>query len=236
MMESLIEALLRQKQNSDEDFSVIKRRLHALPASEAKQIARRLKVKLVDANKKSELIARLLAMARLGTVRCTGAAPSNLCGDVVCDGGVPPSLSYMTEDVKEKLRALPAFDDVTELWTKDIGYSLEKFHFVHLHAYLVESRDKTFDAQSMRAFKSLKGYKYFADGFVRNIWMRIFENGVVYVRSFVFHSLTLDSALTVFIAMGTSGDVFNAQCNCVAGAGGACSHIATLLFAVEDKT
>ena len=103
MMESLIESLLRQKQNSDEDFSVIERRLHALLASEVKQIARRLKVKLVDANKKSELIARLLAMARLGTIRCTGAAPLNLCGDVVCDGGGPPSLSYMTEDVKERL-------------------------------------------------------------------------------------------------------------------------------------
>ena len=104
MMESLIESLLRQKQNSDEDFSVIERQLvHALLASEVKQIARRLKVKLASANKKTELIARLLAMARLGTIRCTGAAPSNLCEDVVCDGGGPPSLSYMTEDVKERL-------------------------------------------------------------------------------------------------------------------------------------
>ena len=88
----------------------------------------------------------------------------------------------------------------------------------------------------MRAFKSLKGYKYFSYGFVRNVWFERFDNGIAYVRAFVFHSLSVDSALTEFIAVDTCGDVYNAKCNCVSGAGGACSHIAALLFALEEFT
>ena len=118
-------------QTSDEDFLVIKRQLRARLASEVKEIATRYEVKFAGINNKSELIACLLVMPHLGTIRCT-EAPSNLCADVVCDGE-RPSLSYMMEDVKEKLRSLPVFDDVTELWTKDIGHSFGNFHFVDLH-------------------------------------------------------------------------------------------------------
>ena len=39
-----------------------------------------------------------------------------------------------------------------------------------LFTYLIESKDNTFDQGSMRAFKSLKAFKYFADGYVHNVW------------------------------------------------------------------
>ena len=35
---------------------------------------------------------------------------------------------------------------------------------------LIDNRDKIFDKVSMQAFESLKAYKYFHDGLVRNIW------------------------------------------------------------------
>lgn len=47
--------------------------------------------------------------------------------------------------------------------------------------------------------------------------------------------MSCDPALTVFIALnGDTGDVYSAQCSCVAGLGEACNHVAALLsFFVE---
>ena len=39
---------------------------------------------------------------------------------------------------------------------------------MNLLVYLVYSRDKTFDMHSLRAFKSLKAYKFFYD---ENVWV-----------------------------------------------------------------
>ena len=41
---------------------------------------------------------------------------------------------------------------------------------MNLLIYLVYGREKTFDMQSMKAFRSLKAYNFF-DGFVRNVWV-----------------------------------------------------------------
>ena len=54
-------------------------------------------------------------------------------------------------------------------WTKDIS-GLKSFTLRQLVEYLIDSRDKTLDNESMKAFKSLKAYKYFHDGLVKNIW------------------------------------------------------------------
>ena len=44
----------------------------------------------------------------------------------------------------------------------------------------------------------------------------------------------MDFALTAYIVVDTCGDVYNAKCNCVSGAGCACSRIAALPFALEE--
>ena len=95
---------------------------------------------------------------------------------------------------------------------------------MNLLVYLVYSRDKTFDMHSLKAFKSLKAYKYFYDGFVRNVWVyecpRVSDIAlrVLYFRAFVYHSLTCDSPLEVFVSLnGDTGDVYSAQCSCVSG-------------------
>ena len=75
--------------------------------------------------------------------------------------------------------------------------------------------------QSMRAFKSLKAYRFFADEFVSNVWLHdcaTDSHHVVYVRGFVQHSLLTDLPLETFVALdGDSGDVYSARCNCVSG-------------------
>lgn len=96
---------------------------------------------------------------------------------------------------------------------------------MNLLVYLVYSRDKSFDMQSLKAFKSLKAYKYFYDGFVKNVWVHEPDPGdlpqqprIIYFRAYVHHSLTCIEPLTVFVAMnGDNGDIYAAKCNCVSG-------------------
>ncbi len=91
--------------------------------------------------------------------------------------------------------------------------------------YLVYGRDKSFDMQSLKAFKSIKAYKFFYDGFVKNAW--VYECPVtqvdndlklLYFCAYVHHSLTCESPLQVFVSInGNSGEVYSAKCNCVSG-------------------
>lgn len=86
-------------------------------------------------------------MAQLGVcVRCQDSGDDNVTG-----------LSYVTCEVKEKLRSLPKFSSV-ERWPKTHKGVLQDFTFRNLLIYLVCGRDKTSDMESMWAFRSLKVY------------------------------------------------------------------------------
>ena len=74
----------------------------------------------------------------------------------------------------------------------------------------------------MRAFKSLKAYRFFLDGFVSNVWlhdcMTAKDSVCTWLRGFVQHSLTKDLTLETFVALtGDTGDVYSGQCSCVSG-------------------
>ena len=78
--------------------------------------------------------------------------------------------------------------------------------------------------ESLKAFKSLKAYKFFHDGFVRNFWVHQFQNTnhlnlkVLCFRGFVHHSLSCEAPLQVYVALnGDTGDVYSAQSSCVSG-------------------
>ena len=203
-------------------------------------MAKNIGVRLTGAAHKVEMVARLLGMASIGAMkriiddgdRVEGASDDELV--------VPVALSYITKDVLSASKALPPFKDVT-IWTKDLANTtLKEFTFMNLLVYLVYCRDKTFDMDSMRAFKSLKAYEFFYDGYVHNVWTHLFPESsapVVYVHGFVHHSLSSDLPLEVFVAVnGENGDVYSAKCNCVSGLGEACSHVAALLFYLEHHS
>ena len=72
--------------------------------------------------------------------------------------------------------------------------------------------------ESMKAFKSLKAFKFFYDGFVRNVWVyqcsctNDLRLRVLYFWAFVYHSLSCDTPLEVFVVLnGDSGDVYAAH-------------------------
>ena len=114
--------------------------------------------------------------------------------------------------------------------------SLSDFAFMDLYTYLVSSRNKTFDRESLKAFKSLKAYKYFADDLVRNVHAgHIPANDLVAIKAHCLSSLKASTTYFTFLAMKQNGTVVAAQCSCVAGQGEACSHVAALMFYLEDK-
>ena len=103
-------------------------------------------------------------MVRIGVTH----KPSDNCDDD--DGEASLAISYITDGVKRVFKALPSFSSVVE-WEKRLKDVLKDFTFMNLLIYLVYGRDKSFDMQSFKAFKSLKAYKYFFDGNVRNAWV-----------------------------------------------------------------
>ena len=145
---------------------------------------------------KAEAIDRMLAMAWIGAIH----GHSNLGNDGSTN-------MYISDEAKRVLKTLPPFSSVTANLSKSLSGILKDFTFMNLLIYLVYSRDKTFDRHSLKAFKSLKTYKFFYDGFVKNVWVYEYTcvnnmaPRVLYFRAFVYHSLTCDSLLEVFVAL-----------------------------------
>ena len=73
---------------------------------------------------------------------------------------ISPKLShptYFIEEVKGISSSLLPFASVTP-WTKTLNGILMDFTFINLPIRIVYGRDKTFDMDSLKAFKSLKAY------------------------------------------------------------------------------
>ena len=106
---------------------------------------------------------------------------------------------------------------------KNLAGMLMEFTFTNLLIYLVYGREKTFDMQSMKAFRSLMAYKFF-NGFVGNVWVyecprtSSLNLRVLYFRADVYHSLRCDSPLEVYVSInGDNRDVYSGKCSCVSG-------------------
>ena len=208
-LDNLEESLVAAKDCNDENLASFKHRLSSRNVPELRAVAKRASVKLSGVSRKADIVERIACMAQLGCIRTRDNGDDDAT-----------NLSYITSEVKEKLRGLPKFSSV-ENWSKVRKGVLQDFTFMNLLIYLVCGRDKTFDMESMRAFKSLKAYRFFADGYVSNVWLHNCETErpkIVYVRGFVQHSLTTDLPLETFVALdGDNGDVFSAQYSCVSG-------------------
>ena len=66
--------------------------------------------------------------------------------------------------------------------------------------YLVSSCNKTFDCESLKAFKSLKEYKYFAEDLVRNVYAcHIPANDLVAIKAHCLSSLKANTTYFTFL-------------------------------------
>ena len=88
--------------------------------------------------------------------------------------------------------------------------------------------------KELKAYKSLEGYRQFIDGWVSNINVSILSSDKFLVTARVKHSqrLSLPPAKT-WVAAEKGGVVICAHCDCMAGLGEACCHIAAILFTLE---
>ena len=210
----LVSSLLRAQDMTDTETQELRETLLRNTVKEFNTLAKRVSVRLAGSSRKADIVERLLAMAKIGAVQETlsTSASEDFTG-----------ISYITDEVRAILSKLPPFETVTT-WKKELKGVLNEFTFMNLLIYLVYGRDKSFDMKSLKAFKSLKAYKFFYDGFVRNAWVHecvvpaSTSLRVLYFRAFVHHSLTCESPLTVFVSVnGDNGDVYSAKCDCVSG-------------------
>ena len=121
--------------------------LRKLKLLEMKTLGKELSIRLTGSFRKDDIIDRIMEMARIGALQDPTVAQSEEA----------TGISYLTEGVKRVLRDLPPFDSVTQ-WDKKLSRVLKEFTFMNLLIYLVYGRDKTFDMQSLKAFKSLKAF------------------------------------------------------------------------------
>ncbi|CAN7978262.1 unnamed protein product [Ixodes persulcatus] len=86
----------------------------------------------------------------------------------------------------------------------------------------------------MKAFKSLESHNYFTSGWVKGPSARGISGDRTLLLSEVNHSQRLrETPAKVWILVHGDGSIITAHCTCMAGAGEACSHIGSTLFAVE---
>ena len=214
--DSIKSLLLRAKDLSDDKAKALESSLRQKKLLNLKEIAKDLLIRLTSATRKQDIVDYMMCVVQIGAL----SDPSEREGnepDAYC------AISYLTDDTKKVIRELPPFTTVTT-WSKKLVGVLREFSFMNLLIYLVYGWDKTFDMESMKAFRSLKAYKYFFDGFVRNVWVYECPNTndlnlrVLYFRAYVHHSLTCDTPLEVYVSINAdNGDVYSGKCSCVAG-------------------
>ncbi|KAL9963240.1 hypothetical protein ACROYT_G032420 [Oculina patagonica] len=104
--------------------------------------------------------------------------------------------------------------------------------YIHVGMYLLFSASPYTKEQLMN-YKSLDCYQNFANGWVREVFSRKFGENRLLIGK-VNHSQRMsEKPLTPWVVCKKSGKVLSAHCDCMAGLGESCSHVASLLWAIE---
>ena len=122
-------------------------------------------------------------------------------------------------------------------WTKSLA-SLPRFGNENIDDRLLKNPTMSLVGQAPKAFRSKKqGYKLWKEGYVRGVLVKPNVKGkqlLFLVKSKVCASMK-NIEYNVYIHLDQhSGDVVYANCNCKAGQGGCCKHIAALLYTLLD--
>ncbi|XP_055622158.1 uncharacterized protein LOC129765758 [Toxorhynchites rutilus septentrionalis] len=105
--------------------------------------------------------------------------------------------------------------------------------YYDLVEYLV-NRESPYTRKCFKAFKSLDAYKNFKAGWVQFLGSRYVDSGFCIVFAQVKHSQKFNLKPTsTWVSVDPTGTVQTAHCNCMAGLGEVCSHVGSVLFALE---
>ena len=136
---TLEEWLMHGKENSSSVWPHLRTALGRMTVQGLHVLAKSVKARLKNAIGKGAIVERLLAFNRVGSLI------------VHKEEDEWSGLSYISDSIKVQLASLPPFVNIRSWF----------IHFINLFVYLVECRDKTFDQESMSAFRSLKAYSFF---------------------------------------------------------------------------
>ncbi|KXJ12152.1 hypothetical protein AC249_AIPGENE28621 [Exaiptasia diaphana] len=121
-------------------------------------------------------------------------------------------------------------------WTYNFS-SIPEFTFADLYTYLVGNED--YNAENLRSFKSLLGFKLYQDGHVVDLMYCALLNKNFCL--FKFSVKPTERSKTEegnpfykgFIVMKKNGEIHSAFCQCKGGLDGYCRHVAAALFDIN---
>ena len=131
-------------------------------------------------------------------------------------------------------------------WTSDLRGVPSGFSRELLEGYLLNSPDKEFDGESLKSYKALRAYQLFEERHIHDVqfcpqWPRreqssTEESPLCFLGCKCFPSQdTSKQPYRVVVCLNKiNGVPYGAHCRGVSGLGEACSHVAGLLFALED--
>lgn len=170
--------------------------------------------------------------------RCQNAVNNNVKIDLKVDDGKWLNLKKNPTPAESQVPYVPI-----QGWKKFPSVSIPK-HFNHgyIYYYLVESvecdsnssdDDCEDDVHTSKPFT--KGMNFFRSGHVKNIH-DVSCKGHYFVKASVLASYSQHSYNCIVTLSESSGSIIEGTCTCSASGMGRCSHVAALLFALEDYT
>ncbi|XP_021374123.1 uncharacterized protein LOC110463653 [Mizuhopecten yessoensis] len=116
-------------------------------------------------------------------------------------------------------------------WSKDINL-WAGVTCADIFMYLVNFTS-AYTVEELKCYKGLDAYNQVISGWVRDVAVYKINDLCLHTAR-VMHSQRLsDTPLTPWIIIQTDGKVLAAHCNCMAGLGESCTHVAALLCSIE---
>ena len=214
--------------------------LASLSMKELRRVGTALNVSVVGRATKVDWQYALCQHLKIST---SGGCSTSASDQQLLKAGIPPEVLPFFLEVGD-LASVCASDN--KRWTKDLRSVPSDFERSMIVDYLVSSPDKEFDGESLRSYKALRAYQLFEERHIHNVefcpsWPRKDpadkeDSPLCFLRCKCFPSQdTSKQPHRVVLCLDKrSGRPYGAHCRCVSGLGQACSHVAGLLFALED--
>lgn len=159
-------------------------------------------------------------------------------GEAVDESGASSEKPSLPAAVRDAYGKLPSFSSITSGWSVEALCRMPHFTMSSVTDYLIDSPDKNFDGKSLRAYKQLRAYQLFDERHLHDVELNLWSKGThfFFVRAKCWPSQdTSKAAYKCVVCIDREvGRCYGARCRCVSGLGEACSHVAALLFALED--
>ena len=117
-------------------------------------------------------------------------------------------------------------------WISDSFSKLPHVLFPDIFAYLVATSG-TFTSDNLKACKSLDAWNVFLSRHVGPLKLCSVDTSGVFVKAEVQASQTASKSYIAWVLCHPNGNIISAHCQCMAGLGEVCSHVAGVLYNIQ---